>query len=117
MLRGFRYLWLITLVIVFLRSILLPFMSLLLRSSEGTIRRMPTHQNQIYIRKGATSRTADPSELRALIADISLQFRDGLRYCQEVSGSDEAKIPSASTAASMESRLQIPHPSSFSQSC
>jgi ATP-dependent DNA helicase RecG len=33
-----------------------------------------THQNQVYIRKGATSRTADPSELRALISDISLQF-------------------------------------------
>jgi hypothetical protein len=33
-----------------------------------------THQNQIYVRKGATSRTADPSELRALISDISLQF-------------------------------------------
>ena len=33
-----------------------------------------THQNQIYVRKGATSRAADPSELRALISDISLQF-------------------------------------------
>jgi hypothetical protein len=33
-----------------------------------------THQNQIYVRKGATSRTADPSELRSLISDISLQF-------------------------------------------
>jgi predicted HTH transcriptional regulator len=33
-----------------------------------------THQNQIYVRKGATSRTADPSELRALISDISLQY-------------------------------------------
>jgi hypothetical protein len=33
-----------------------------------------THQNQIYVRKGATSRTADPSELRALISNISLQF-------------------------------------------
>jgi ATP-dependent DNA helicase RecG len=33
-----------------------------------------THQNQIYVRKGATSRTADPSELRALISAISLQF-------------------------------------------
>ncbi len=33
-----------------------------------------THQNQIYIRKGATSRTADPSELKALISDVNLQF-------------------------------------------
>lgn len=33
-----------------------------------------THKNQIYVRKGATSRTADPSELRALISDITLQY-------------------------------------------
>ena len=30
-----------------------------------------THQNQFYVRKGATSRTADPSDLRALISEIS----------------------------------------------
>jgi len=30
-----------------------------------------THQNQIYVRKGATSRTADPSEVRALISDAN----------------------------------------------
>ncbi len=33
-----------------------------------------THQNQVYVRKGATSRTADPSELRALISGVSLPF-------------------------------------------
>lgn len=33
-----------------------------------------THQKQIYVRKGATSRTADPSDLRALISRSSLQY-------------------------------------------
>jgi predicted HTH transcriptional regulator len=47
-------------------------MSVLAEVQRGNNPPYATHQNQIYIRKGATSRTADPAELRALISEIRL---------------------------------------------
>lgn len=37
-----------------------------------------THQNQIYVRKGATSRIPDPNELRSLITSTDLKLNSGI---------------------------------------